>query len=195
MVAGSLKPKVFGIGLSRTGTRSLAAALDILGFDVAHYPTDQKTYETLIRGDAHFPLLNHYDGMTDITVVPYYEELDNAWPGSKFVLTVRDEVDWLNSCHWHWNRPRDPHDPQWKVRHFLRAAVYGCYDFNEARFRCVYRRHVDNVTRYFANRHDHFLRLDITAGQGYELLAPFLGLPVPSKPFPHKGSRNRPPGR
>ena len=34
--------KVFGIGLSRTGTSSLYEALTILGIDTIHYPTNYK---------------------------------------------------------------------------------------------------------------------------------------------------------
>jgi Sulfotransferase domain len=97
--------KVFGVGLSRTGTRSLTTALRVLGFDTAHYPVDQATLDTLVRGDARFPLLDSRDGITDITVAPYYEDLDRAFPKSRFVLTVRDEESWLRSCRFHWARP------------------------------------------------------------------------------------------
>ena len=37
--------KVFGLGLSRTGTTSLGRALNILGIKTIHYPCDKKTYE------------------------------------------------------------------------------------------------------------------------------------------------------
>jgi hypothetical protein len=190
------KPKVFGIGLSRTGTRSLTAALHVLGFDTVHYPTDASTLQTLIRGDARFPLLEHYDGITDITVAPYYEDLDRAYPGSKFILTVRDEESWLRSCANHWSG-RSAYEPgegeehriHMEIRRFLRAAVYASYEFDEARFLRAYRRHVDAVQRYFAGRPGDLLVLDICGGEGYEKLAPFLGVPIPHQPFPHKGKR------
>jgi hypothetical protein len=190
------KPKVFGLGLSRTGTRSLTAALHVLGFDTVHYPTDASTLETLVRGDARFPLLEHYDGITDITVAPYFEDLDRAYPGSKFILTVRDEASWLRSCRNHW-MDRSAYEPgegeehriHMEIRRFLRAAVYASYEFDEARFVRAYRRHVDTVLRYFAGRPQDLLVLDICGGEGYEKLAPFLGVPIPSQPFPHKGKR------
>lgn len=186
--------KVFGIGLSRTGTRSLTRALHVLGFDTVHYPTDRVTLETLERGDARFPLLEHYDGITDITVVPYYEDLDQVWPGSKFVLTMRDEESWLRSCRNHWVRPladKEAMQPRvyMEIQRFLRAAVFASYEFEEGRFRRVYRRHVERVIRYFAGRETDLLVLNIVAGEGYEQLAPFLGMPVPHEPFPHKGKR------
>jgi Sulfotransferase domain len=188
--------KVFGLGLSRTGTRSLTAALHVLGFDAVHYPTDQGTLDTLVRGDARFPLLEHYDGITDVTVARYYEALDHAWPGSKFVLTVRDRDSWLDSCAFHWSVPmadkQDRGPVYMEIQRFLRAAVYGSYEFDEQRFRRVYQRHVEGVTRYFAGRERDLLVLDIAAGQGYERLAPFLGVPVPRQPFPVKGKAATP---
>jgi hypothetical protein len=72
-----------------------------------------------------------------------------------------------------------------EIQRFLRAAVYASYEFDEDRFRRVYRRHVERVTDYFAGRDDDLLVLDVVAGQGYEQLAPFLGVPVLGQPFPH----------
>jgi len=190
------KPKVFGLGLSRTGTRSLSAALHLLGWDTIHYPVDRAALETLMRGDVRFPHLERYDGMTDITVSPYFEDLDRTYPGSKFVLTVRDEEGWLKSCKNHWEG-RSPfqegegedHSTHMEIRRFLRAAVYASYDFHEERFRRAYRRHVEDVLRYFEDRPEDLLVLAIAKGEGFEKLAPFLGVPVPSQPFPHKGKR------
>ncbi|MFF7725345.1 sulfotransferase family protein [Streptomyces sp. NPDC008001] len=184
------RPKVFGIGLSRTGTLSLTEALHTLGHDVAHYPADPATYATLLAGTARFPLLDRYDGITDITVVPYYQDLDLLWPGAKFVLTVREEEGWLRSCEEHWKRPvaskagHGPHYPD--LQRFLRSAVYGCHAFCRERFRGVARRHVAGVLRHFAGRDDDLLVLDVAAGEGYERLAPFLGAPVPAEPFPRR---------
>ncbi|WP_148588218.1 sulfotransferase family protein [Streptomyces sp. WAC01526] len=182
------RPKVFGLGLSRTGTRSLTTALRTLGFDVAHYPCDPGTYQALVDGTARFPLLAERDGITDITVAPYYEELDLVWPGAKFILTVREEQSWLRSCAYHWERPvtskAAPGSVYVRVQRFLRAAVYGCHEFNAARFARVHRRHIEQVRRHFAGRDDDLLVLDIVGGQGYERLAPFLGVPIPDEPFP-----------
>ncbi|MGH9565338.1 MAG: sulfotransferase, partial [Candidatus Angelobacter sp.] len=78
-----------------------------------------------------------------------------------------------------------------EVRRFLEAAVYGCYEFDEERFRRVYRRHVQNVTSYFAERESDLLVLNVVAGEGYERLASFLGAPVPEQPFPHGGRKGK----
>lgn len=190
----SARPKVFGLGLSRTGTRSLTAALHVLGWDTVHYPTDAESLDAMARGDGDFPLLRHYDGLTDITTIPFLRELDERFPGSKFVLTTREPVAWLKSCENHWagrspfEPPKDEeHRVHMEVRRFLRAAVYGCYAFSPARFARVREEHLARVRAYFAGRPSDLLELDVTTGDGWQKLAPFLGVPIPEHPFPHKG--------
>ncbi|MCW5725615.1 MAG: hypothetical protein KIS81_11770 [Maricaulaceae bacterium] len=192
---GAQKPKVFGIGLSRTGTRSLTHALQILGFDTVHYPVDRDTYNELAYGQYDLTLLKHHDGVTDITVAPYYPQLDQHYPGAKFILTVRDKESWLQSCQNHWfNSPafKETEDPdeahRYRVRQLFRAATYGCYDFVPERFSWVYDQHVKAVAEYFRDRPQDLLVIDICSGEGFEKLAPFLGRPVPATPFPHNGS-------
>lgn len=185
---------VFGLGLSRTGTRSLTAALHVLGVDTVHYPIDDDSLRAMVDGTLDFQLMQSFDGITDITTIPYYQDLEQRYPDAKFVLTVRAEETWLKSCANHW-RGRDPwpeitspgHDTHMKVRRFLRAAVYGTYRFEPERFRRVYRRHVEDVRRYFADKPGKLLELDVVGGAGWEPLCAHLDRPVPKQPFPHKG--------
>lgn len=189
------KPKVFGLGLSRTGTRSLTAGLQVLGFDCSHYPIDEDTYTELSNAQYDLTLLKYHDGLTDITTIPCYKQLDKQYPGSKFILTVRDKESWLGSCARHYfNRPafKSTEDPDEEVhmnmRRFLRAAVYGCYNFDRHRFSDVYDDHVRSVMDYFKDRPDDLLVIDICSGEGFDKLAPFLDRPVPTEVFPHKGA-------
>jgi len=180
--------KVFGIGLSRTGTKSLTKALDLLGFCVVHYPTDKVTLEELLTGKYNFSLLDGYDGITDITVAPFYAQLDKLYPGSKFILTTRDKESWLESLERHWsNKPafddRPGRETKMKIRRFLRAAVYGCYVFNRERMSYVYDLHHRNVLEYFKDRPQSLLVLNIVAGEGWEKLCPFLNKPIPDEPL------------
>lgn len=183
--------KVFGLGLSRTGTRSLTAALHVLGFDTLHYPTDAQTLADLERGDGRFDFLDHFDGLTDITASPYYAQLDAQYPGSKFILTTRPMESWLRSAKNHWSG-RPAHDDLSKsdvhlgIRRLLRASTYGCYDFQPERFAWVHEEHVRRVREHFAGRED-FLELPVTSGAGWQPLCDFLDVPFPSEPFPHKG--------
>jgi len=181
--------KIFGIGLSRTGTKSLTAALKMLGFKIIHYPHDRKTYKELTTGNCNLSLLKKYDGITDITIVPFYPQIDILFPGSKFILTLREKEAWLASMkNYYGGKPLPVLLPDFfyerKIRRFLRAAVYGCYTFDRERMSYVYDSHLQKVRRYFDGSREKLLEIDITAGEGWEKLCPFLGRPVPTQPFP-----------
>ena len=79
-------PKVLGVGLSKTGTSSLSAALTILGYRTVHYPPLDRLRE----------LLDDSDAATDTPVACSFRELDRQYPGSRFILTVRDPDSWLS---------------------------------------------------------------------------------------------------
>ena len=193
--------KVFGIGLSRTGTKSLSAALKRLGYSAVHYPTDRGTLKTLLTTDAHagdFPCLRTNDSLTDITAAAYFEDLDRLYPGSKFVLTIRDETDWLDSCRRHWSKSPcelDQKSPahqriKMQVKALLRNRVYGTEQFEPDTFLSAYRAHNARVLKYFENRPDDLLVINIPAGDGYEKLTAFLGKPILYEAFPHIGSNS-----
>jgi len=168
------RAKVFGIGLSRTGTVSLSAALTRLGYSTKHYPHLLKIVE----------LSRQYDALTDSPVAPYAEVLDRLYPDAKFILTVRDVADWLESCRRHWAR-RAIADirPGWKL--WNRRANYGMETYDAEAFARSYHAHASRVCAYFEGRPGQLLILDICGGEGYERLCPFLGLPVIDEPFPH----------
>lgn len=179
----SKEQKVFGVGLSRTGTTSLAKALNALGVRTKHYPADDQTLSELRSGNYRLSVLDKFQGVVDITVAPYYAQLDALYPNSKFVLTIRDMDSWLRSIREHWRVWMDS-DPHKEFTRFICACVYGALEVNEERFAWVFRLHVRNVQAYFDGRGD-LLVMDIAGGDGWEKLCPFLGLPVPNVPFPH----------
>jgi len=63
--------KIFGIGLSHTGTRSLTAALEELDYKIAHFPRDEETLQDLMNANWNMRILERVDGITDTPVVPY----------------------------------------------------------------------------------------------------------------------------
>ncbi len=184
--------KVFGIGLSKTGTTSLAKALNILGIRSIHFPHDARTFAELQRGDYQLSVLGEYQGVTDTPVAPFFAQLDQAWPGSKFILTVRDKASWLRSADAHWRSMCDGRAAReadfLAFVDFINTCVYGCIDFSAGRFSYAYDVHVRQALEYFAHRPDDFLVLDICGGAaGWAELCGFLGVPIPQNiPFPHE---------
>lgn len=194
---GGKGQKVFGVGLSRTGTKSLTSALDILGYTVAHHPADEITFQELVTGSYHLSILNHggFDGLTDLIPAAFYPQLDRTYPHSRFILTTRDKESWLEAMERHWQEKPVLEDlpgkeTKMKMRRFLRAATYGTYTFSRERLSYVYDMHHANVLRYFQNRPDDLLILNVCEGEGWEPLCPFLNLPLLQDSFPHVRSKS-----
>lgn len=169
-----MRSKVFGLGLSRTGTTSLTVALLELGYDARHYP---KPINLLGEAKKH-------DALTDIPVILAYREFDQLYPDAKFILTVRDLEFWLDSCRRHWGSKKHRKDNA--VALLVRRAVFGTEFFDRKLFIQAYQIHYNQVVNYFKDRPDKLLIMDICAGDGYEVLCPFLDLKVPDKAFPHE---------
>lgn len=180
--------RVFGLGLSKTGTSSLGEALNRLGIPSIHYPYDETTYRELREGRYRLSVLERYRAVVDIPVAPFYAQLDAAFPGSRFILTVRDEASWLRSAEMHWRllgEWRNAYPDFNRFHEFISPCVYGTVGFNRERFAYVYRTHTRNVREYFAARPHDLLVLDVCGGEGWEPLCGFLDEPVPDEPFPH----------
>ena len=169
-------PRVFGIGLSRTGTTSLCDALHILGYTPTHNPDPGPFFE----GD--FSLFeSEHDAGADISVAAFYKELDEAFPGSRFILTLRDAESWLESVVVHFvNLPKNS---AIGARGGVRERVYGAHWPSPEQFLSAYKRHISEVAHYFRGRTD-LLVMDPTKGEGWDRLCPFLGRPVPGEPYP-----------
>lgn len=189
--------KIFGIGLSRTGTTSLTIALTKLGYASVHFPADALTRNEIAyfleRGDSALRLsvLDDHDGITDTPVCVAFESLDAAYPGSKFILTTRDKASWLASCESFWARWVDPflaersNDSQ--GGDYIRAIcreLYGEVAFDGVMYARAFDAYHDRVREYFADRPADLLSLDISRGMDWAPLRDFLGRPQPAEPFP-----------
>jgi hypothetical protein len=177
------KGKVFGIGLSRTGAKSLNQALEMLGYRSLFV----NTYPELEEG------LSSFEAFTHTPLAALYQELDRRFPGSKFILTTREQSSWLASCQQRIGVSEAAGMPD-DVRE-TQLRVYGIGGFDRETFRRVYDRHLAEVAEYFAARPGQLLTIDLCAGEGWEKLCPFLGRPVPSEPFPHAVERFRQPAQ
>ncbi len=186
---GALKNKIFGIGLSKTGTTSLTKALEILGFSAAHY-TNPYSQEFLSPRDI--PL---YDALTDTPVAYKFEELYEKFPDARFIYTTRPIDLWVPSFLKHLHRN-------------LNMNAYGEFDevvngANLSRdgelFRDVhnklyvqfetpeeaYRHHDAAVRKFFGDRPEaKFREINFFEGDGFPELASFLDCPVPDQSIP-----------
>lgn len=174
--------KVFGIGLSKTGTTSLYAALHDLGYRTAtSRHMSHLDLTEWISGDFSRDYLNMFDAATDLPVATYFRELDARYPGSKFILTNRDVDSWLVSIREQFIGSPDANT---EFGRDVRLAQYGVTTFNEPRFRRLHSEHTKAVRNYFRDRPDDLLEMDLAKGDGWQSLCNFIGKPVPDEPFP-----------
>jgi hypothetical protein len=169
---------IFGIGLNKTGTTSLTHALRMLGFEALHH---RDGVEEAMQRAHHegVPLLSYApraDAYLDYRAVEaWFDVLDQQYPRSRFILTTRDLEGWLAS----------------RKKHVLRnqaRAESGVYRGEWLRvdleaWRREWYSHHDRVRSYFADRQS-LLEMDVSAGDGWDVLTPFLGVPEPEEPFP-----------
>lgn len=185
---GTNGPKVFGIGFQKTGTSSLDEAFRILGYRTdkgVFINTAAKRNSILIDPpltnakvlERVLPIAREKEAFSDNPWPLLYRELDDLFPGSKFVLTVRDPQRWIASLLRHYG-DRESDLLEW---------LYGCRTVsgNEARCLAVHEAHNAAVRKYFAPRASSLLEMDIEQTQDWLALCAFLGKSVPAIPFPH----------
>lgn len=175
--------KIFEIGSPKTGTSSLHDALKILGLRVKGY--DRRLYLQCLNGDFEetFAQIERFDAFEDGPWHDFdlYKQFDTRHPGSKFILLERDVDDWIKSHEAHFSAQRGA------------RGVAPIENYNAERARII-EDHLEKYAeakRYFANRPDDLLVMDISAGEGWEMLCPFLGLEVPAKAFPFSNRNSR----
>lgn len=182
----SLQPKVFGIGLSRTGTTSLSNALQILGYEALHWSRNGQV--------LGWPELFSTDAATDVPCSAQFESLYYSFPGAKFIYTVRDIDRWKASMIRHtggmehpfeWRRRGDRFGKSFRssIRHVQAwESLYCKYDSWEEAYRSFDHR----VHHLFENKpKDRLLIMDITAGDGWKMFCNFLNHEIPPQAFPH----------
>lgn len=173
-----MQPKVFCIGFHKTGTTSLETALRILGYRVTG-PNGVR--DPNIAQNALFMAKNlvpRFDAFQDNPWPLLFKELDHNYPGSKYILTLRDADKWLNSLLAYSGNLSTP----------MREWIYGCGSpkGNENIYLNRFNQHNQEVLNYFSSRPNDLLTMNIEQGDGWEKLCPFLNKPLPNKAFPHK---------
>jgi len=177
-----LTEKVFVIGFQRTGTTSVGAALETLGYHLGgafggprgaplHLPITQEKL-----GEAARSFALRADAFEDNPWPVVFREMDTAFPGAKFILTRRDPASWIDSMVRHFGEESDP------MRSYIYG--YGAPAGHETEYLCRYQAHVDDVLGYFAQRPRDLLVLNLDRWTWNDL-CDFLDKPLPAQALPH----------
>jgi Sulfotransferase domain/N-terminal domain of galactosyltransferase len=180
--------RIFGIGMHKTGTTSLHAALKILGYDSAHWEDAHwaKRIWLEMSNEGRSRTLEKHYALSDLPITLLYEELDVAYPGSKFILTTRSEQGWLASVEAHWKREHNQFRGAWDrdpFTHKVHKLLYGQKGFNAELFLARFRQHNAEVLEYFKGRDLLVMNIDRA---GWPELCGALGKPIPPVPYPKR---------
>lgn len=199
--------KVFCIGANKTGTTSMARLFYQLGLKVGY----QNTAEVLSRAwyetknpDRIIRYVHTADAFQDvpfgdIDLIPY---LDEAFPESKFILTVRDNGDqWFDSLVRHHTRlfATDKSGPPTEMDlanslHIYKGYLLEIFQNNYSQFgiplydRSGYIKRYESNNQakrtYFKDRPDQFIEINVGKNTDFERLIHFLDIETNIKRFP-----------
>lgn len=106
-----------------------------------------------------------------------YRYLDQRFPNSYFILTIRDPESWWRSTE-HWITVAKPEMGQLYQRH-LRTT-----DISKGSMVESYLRYNEEIRQYF-NGTNKLLEFNLEAGDEWKKLCHFLDQPIPLRSFPH----------
>jgi hypothetical protein len=191
--------KVIGAGFGRTGTMSLKAALEELGYgpcyhmiELFEHPEHVERWEAAVRGEPvdWEDMFAGYRATVDWPGASFYKELMEAHPEARVLLSIRDPHRWYestkNTIYATVNpspemiaavgpAPRLNNDLIWK-------RTFG-ENLEERQHAIeVFERHNEEVKEHAPA--DQLLVYEVK--EGWEPLCDFLGIETPKgKPFPH----------
>ncbi|TMR93448.1 sulfotransferase family protein [Nonomuraea basaltis] len=209
--------KVIGAGFGRTGTRSLKAALELLGYGPCYHMSSviaepYRVRQWLDVGEGRLrdwdEVFAGFQSALDWPAAAYWRELAAHYPDAKVILTARDPGRWYDSVSETIFRsalaerrrlPLRRRVIRWLVAR--RAPDFALYP------RMARATIVDRVFDGRIDDRDHVLGvfdrhvaevktaipaerlLVFNVREGWEPLCAFLGVPVPEAPFPQVNER------
>ncbi len=178
---------VIGVGLNKTGTKTLRSLLERWGFD--HTTYDAAAFQRYLADDVE-PLLSEMGPGTSYEDWPWpliYEAIDERFPDARFVLTTRrDPETWYRSLCKMAVRMGPLDDYELHV--YGHAMPHG----HQAEHIEFYERHNRQVRAHFAGRPGKLIEVCWGVDdRPAERLADFLGLPPLSNEIPHVNRSDR----
>lgn len=178
--------KIFGIGVARTGTTTLAKALEILGYKSVHVECNVMEVskdDGYDRFSINNKVLEDNEAIIGTPLCPCHKMLAEKYPDSFFILTIRDSESWLKSCSLSFTEKLAMDENH----HALHRWLYDSILYDKEKFMKGYMNYVVKVLN--GNNKNRLLLYNICSGSGWQPLCNFLGKDIPDCPFPHESKR------
>ena len=192
--------QLIGAGLGRTGTLSLKAALERLGYGPCYHMIEVLTapergrhwLERTPDGSYHWDaIFREYRATVDWPAAAFWRQLVECYPDAKVLLSLRDADRWYDSVM----RTIYPV----MTRALPEDAPETLQDFREMVYTLIFERTFEgrladraHAKRVFEEHNRAVIEavpasrlLVYEAGDGWEPICRFLDVPVPKEEFPH----------
>ena len=189
------KKKVFCIGMNKTGTTSLQTLLSDHGYKIGIQNEGEmllKDFENLENGTIkkYFSQCDAYQDVPS-SIPSFYKRLDNIFPDSKFILTIRDNPEiWYESL-------TNFHTKIFSSNHCLPTVSElensdYCYKgwildfmklifnhptiplYDKPQYTRIYLNHITDVKEYFSSKPNQLLVLNLSESHSLEKVSNFL---------------------
>jgi len=201
MGEGLTRMQIIGAGFGRTGTASMKAALEHLGFGPCYHmfdvlPSPQRTedWRRVVDGEDRDweRIFAGFGSTVDWPGCTYWRELADTFPDAKILLTTRDPQRWYDSVYktiyGYYTANVDPAMPEELSAKFkpvvgklIWEGTFGGRFEDRDHAIEVFERHNAEVRRSVPA--DRLLEYEV--GSGWRPLCEFLGVDVPDEEFPH----------
>jgi len=211
IIKNKLQDKVVCVGQPKTGTKTLAEIFRCLGKKVSinpNYYTNKNNNvidHLIINNNIVIPTtnffnnisylqdnLNQFDFFHDIPYSFNYKLIDNQYPESKYIFTIRDENEWFNSIlHYQYVH-------QFKCHKYLNILYHHSIIKEEHKEKIIelYKKYNNDVITYFNDKPDKLLIINIcdknkNENKIIESICKFINVNIPENfVFPHANSQN-----
>lgn len=200
------KPKIFCVGHNKTGTTSVQAALTDLGYKFGSQWDSEILLEDWVKRDFRriIKFCETADAFQDVpfSLAYTYQTVDYAFPGSKFILTMRSSPEeWFESTIRFYKKIfgndgeitsqliknySGGNDLGWLWR--FQQYVYGAAEdtlFSKELYIASYEKHNAQIIEYFKYRPNDLLVLNLADPSAMKRLCDFVGIKYTGQVMPH----------
>jgi Sulfotransferase domain len=199
------KNKIFCIGQNKTGTTSLQATFQQLGYKVGN----QREAELLWREywQADFDSITKYCKTAEVFQdVPFsypntYKYLDKVFPNSKFILSIRDNPEqWYKSITGFHSKlfgsgkvptVDDLKNAEYVCKGWMwenMSKLYGLSEndnpYDEQKLKAHYVKYNQEIQEYFSSRKEDLLVINLSEQGAYQKFCDFIDVKSDKKDFP-----------